>query len=324
MASMDSIHRQLNPRDLHVFKTVAEHGNISKAADSLAISRPVISRTIAGLEHRLGVPLFDRGPQGEEPTLYGRALHKLAITVFDDLRRGVQEIEFLADPTAGELRLGCSDWAAGPVGVAVDRMSRRYPRITFDIVSAAAPAWAGDARSLFLRDLKERNIELFVAGRVGTLPKEDFDAELLYDDPLVVVANTRHPLARRRRVELAELVNVAWVMPPANTVSGSEVRSAFQGRGLALPTTIVSTYSHVLQQHLVATGRFISVFPKSILHLMAKSHSLAALPVDLPTMRRTLAIVVLKRRTLSPIAQLFIETLHAVAQPQIRVRDTVP
>ena len=104
---------------LHVFKTVVEHGNISKAANSLAISRPVISRTIAGLEHRLGVPLFDRSPQGVEPTLYGRALHKLAITVFDDLRRGVQEIEFLADPTAGDVRIG---WRArripGFVGVA--------------------------------------------------------------------------------------------------------------------------------------------------------------------------------------------------------------
>ena len=315
MASMDSIHRQLSPRDLHVFKTVAEHGNISKAAASLAISRPVISRTIAGLEHRLGVPLFDRSPQGVEPTLYGRALRKLAITVFDDLRRGVQEIEFLADPTAGELRLGCSDWAAGAVGVAVDRMSRRYPRITFDVVSSAAPA-------LFLPELKERNIELFVSGRVDALPKEDFDVELLYDDPLVVVANTRHPLARRRRLELAELVNVAWAMPPANTVAGSDIRSAFQGRGLALPTTIVSTYSHVLQQHLVATGRFISILPRSMLQLMAKSHSLAALPVDLPTMRLTFAMVVLKKRTLSPIAQLFIETLHAVAQ-QIRARDTV-
>src|SRR5206468_667170 len=104
MASMDSIHRRLNPRDLHVFKAVAEHGNISKAAGSLAISRPVISRTVAGLEHTLGVPLFDRSPQGVEPTLYGRALYKLAITLFDDLRRGVREIEFLADPTAGELR----------------------------------------------------------------------------------------------------------------------------------------------------------------------------------------------------------------------------
>src|SRR5215470_13823593 len=100
----DRIHRQLSPRDLRVFLAVAEHGNISKAADSLAISRPVISRTIADLERTLGVPLFDRSQQGVEPTLYGRALRELAITVSDDMRQGMQEIEFLANPTAGELR----------------------------------------------------------------------------------------------------------------------------------------------------------------------------------------------------------------------------
>jgi DNA-binding transcriptional LysR family regulator len=312
MQGTDRIDRRLNPRDLHIFKVVAEHGNISKAADSLAISRPVISRTIAGLEHTLGVPLFDRSPQGVEPTLYGRALCRLATTVFNDLREGMQEIRFLADPTAGELRLGCSDWAAGLVGVAVDRMSRRYPRITFDVV------W-GDASTL-QRELKGRNIEIFVATHLDSLPKEDFDAEVLYDDPLVVVANAQHPLVRRRHVALAELVNVAWALPPVSTLSGSHVAKAFQGSGLALPTTIVNTHSHVLQHHLIATGRFVGILPRSMLHLMAKSHSLAALPVHLPTMRRMLAIVVLKKRTLSPIAQLFIETVRAVAKPLTKAK----
>src|SRR5215813_1985039 len=132
----DRIGRRLKPRDLHIFMAVAEEGNMAKAAERLAISRPVVSKTIADLERTLGVPLFDRSQQGVEPTLYGRALRKLAVTVSDDMRRGMQEIEFLADPTAGELRLGCSDWSAGPVGVAVDQMSRQYPRITFDVVSA--------------------------------------------------------------------------------------------------------------------------------------------------------------------------------------------
>src|SRR5712691_10701285 len=118
----DRIDRRLNPRDLHIFRVVVEHTNISKAADSLAISRPVISRTIANLERTLGVPLFDRSPQGVEPTLYGRALRKLAITVFDDLRQGMQEIEFLADPTAGELRIGCNETTTGGlVSAAIDR-----------------------------------------------------------------------------------------------------------------------------------------------------------------------------------------------------------
>ena len=85
---------------------------------------------------------------------------------------------------------------------------------------------------------------------------------------------------------------------------------------MTLPATIVSTYSAVLQHYLVATSRFLMVLPKSMLDLMAKSYSLKQLPVRLPAMQRTTAIVVLKRRTLSPIARLFIETVGAVAKPR--------
>src|SRR6266700_2696591 len=100
----DRIGRRLRPRDLHIFLVVAEKGNMAKAAEQLAISRPVVSKTIAGLEHTLGVRLLDRTPHGVEPTLYGRALLKRCFAVFDELRQSVKEIEFLTDPNAGELR----------------------------------------------------------------------------------------------------------------------------------------------------------------------------------------------------------------------------
>jgi DNA-binding transcriptional LysR family regulator len=310
----DRIGRRLKPRDLHVFMAVAEHGNMANAAARLAISRPVVSKTISQLEHTLGVPLFDRSPHGVEPTLYGRALLKRSVTIFDDLRQSVKEIEFLADPTSGELRLGCPDWTAGTVGVAIERLSRQYPRITFEVMSA------GDGVTL-LRELRSRNIELFVAVSEEPFDKDEVDMEILYDDPLVVVADARHPLVRRRSIELAELVNEAWAVPPANTVSGAYVRNAFQKSGLAFPNTIVSTYSHILRHHLVATARFITVLPQSMFEVLAKGLSIKALAVQLPTRRRTVVIVVLKKRTLSPIARLFIETLRAVAKPQTKAKE---
>ena len=100
--------RHLRPRDLHIFLTVVEQGNMAKAANLLATSRPVVSKTIASLERALGVRLLDRSPQGVEPTLYGRALLRRSVTLFDELRQGIQEIKFLADPTTGELQLGCT------------------------------------------------------------------------------------------------------------------------------------------------------------------------------------------------------------------------
>ena len=72
----DRIGRRIKLRDLHVLLAVAEHGNMAKAADALSISRPVVSETIADMERSLGVRLLDRGPQGIEPTLFGRALLK--------------------------------------------------------------------------------------------------------------------------------------------------------------------------------------------------------------------------------------------------------
>jgi len=128
----DRIGRRLKPRDLHIFMAVAEHGNMAKAAERLAISRPVISKTIAGLERTLGVPLFDRNPQGVEPTLYGRALCKRGVAIFDELRQGVKEIEFLADPTVGELHVGSNETVAGAlVSAVIDRLSRTHPHLVF-------------------------------------------------------------------------------------------------------------------------------------------------------------------------------------------------
>jgi DNA-binding transcriptional LysR family regulator len=311
----DRIGRRLKPRDLHVFAAVAELGNMAKAAASLAISRPVVSKTILELEHTLGVPLFDRNPHGVEPTLYGRALLKSSVVIFDDLRQSVTEIESLVDPTAGELRLGCSDWAASAVGVAIDRLSRQYPRITFDVVSA------GHGGTL-LRELRNRNIELFVAILEDSFRSEDLDTEILYDDPLVVVADARHPLVRRRTLELADLVDEAWVLPPANTVAGAHVRDAFQKNGLVFQNTVVITYSDMLRHNLVATERFVTVLRKSVLEFMARSLSIKALPVHLPATRRKMAMVALKKRTLSPVARLFMETVSSVAKPREKVKGS--
>src|SRR5258708_7892096 len=77
-----------------------------KAAEHLAISKPVVSKVIADLEQVLGVRLLERDRHGAEPTIYGAALLKRGTTVFDELREGVKDIEFLTDPAAGELRIG--------------------------------------------------------------------------------------------------------------------------------------------------------------------------------------------------------------------------
>src|ERR1700759_2415907 len=102
----DRIGRRIRLRDLHILLAVAECGSMSKAASRLAISHPVVSKTVSDLEHSLGVRLFDRHSQGVELTAYGKAMLHCGHIVFDEMRQGLKQIEFLTNPNVGELRIG--------------------------------------------------------------------------------------------------------------------------------------------------------------------------------------------------------------------------
>src|SRR5262249_60314522 len=104
--SDSQIGRRLTLRDLHCFLMVVQQGSMAKAAAQLGISQPSVSEVIADLEQALDARLFDRRPRGVEPTLYGKALLKRTRAVFDELRQGVRDIEFLDDPSLGEVRIG--------------------------------------------------------------------------------------------------------------------------------------------------------------------------------------------------------------------------
>jgi DNA-binding transcriptional LysR family regulator len=302
----DRIGRRLKPRDLHVFLAVAEQGNMAKAAEQLAISRPVVSKTIAALEHTLGVRLLDRNPKGVEPTLYGHALLKRSVTVFDELRQGVKEIEFLADPNAGEVRCACTEpLAAGLLSVVIDRLSRRYPRWIFRIE-------LGTPNSR-LQLLRSRKVE-FVITRDLT-PDADIEAEPLFSDRLLVVVGSRSRWAARRKIRLADLIDEQWIQAPHEIAQGGPTFEAFTTAGLELPRVKIVSASLNLRYSLLATGRFITMIPDSTLHLAPPQRSIRVLSIDIPRWRLPNSIFTLRNRTLAPAAQRFIECVRDVAKP---------
>jgi DNA-binding transcriptional LysR family regulator len=225
----ERIGRRLKLRDLYVLKTVAQLGSMGKAGAHLAVSQPAISKAITDLERVLGVRLLDRNRQGVEPTIYGSALLKWSTTVFDDLRQGVDEIDFLADPTAGELRIGTTEaMTAGLVPAVIDRLSRQYPRMHFNVRQAATHPEQ-------YRDLRERNIDLVLGALVMPIANEDLNVEILYEESIVVVAGLNNKWHRRRKIDPAELIDEPWILPDYDTTfSGSIVRDAFRAKGSTL------------------------------------------------------------------------------------------
>jgi DNA-binding transcriptional LysR family regulator len=308
MQLSDRIGSRIKLQDLHVLMTVIQAGSMGKAAQILNTTQPNISRSIGELEHALGVRLLDRHRQGIEPTEYGRALLDCGTAVFDDLREGVKNIAFLADPAAGELRIGTTTFlAASFVSALVDRLSRRYPRIVFNIVT-------GYTETLH-RELAERNVDLLIIRGSGPIADPRYDFEFLFDDSYVVAAGAQNQWVRRRRIEIAELVDELWVLPPPDSVIGSIVRDAFGASGLDYPRVSVVTDCPHMRVSLLATGRFVTVFPASAFRFLGKRSELKVLPVKLPMARRPNGIVTLKNRALSPVAQLFIDGAREVAKP---------
>jgi DNA-binding transcriptional LysR family regulator len=308
MQLSDRIGNRMKLQDLHVLMTVVQAGSMGKAAQILNTTQPNVSRSIGELEQALGVRLLDRHRQGIEPTEYGRALLDCGAAVFDDLRQGVKNIAFLADPAAGELRIGTTTFlAASFVSALVDRLSRRYPRIVFHLVT-------GYTETLH-QELAERNVDLLIIRGSGPIADPRYDFEFLFDDSYVVAAGAQNQWGRRRRIEIAELVNELWVLPPPDSVIGSIVMDAFRTSGLDYPRVSVVTDCPHMRISLLATGRFVTIFPASAFRFLAKRSELRILPIELPTARRPNGIVTLKNRALSPVAKLFIDCAREVAKP---------
>ena len=258
----DRIGRRIKLRDLHVLLATIESGSMARAAQQLSISQPVVSKTIAGLEDSLGARLLDRTPQGIEPTAYGRALLACGTAVFDDLRRGVQEIEFLADPTRGELNVGgAGPFIEGIIPAAVARIAERHPHITFRVLET-------DAGTL-CRLLRERRIDLAVCRPPNAMDKNDFASECLFEETMVVIAGRESRWSTRRKLNLRDLLGEPWALPESDNVAATFVADVFLAARLKPPKPRVVSNSVAMRVRLVETGKFLTMIPASMLHFGA-------------------------------------------------------
>lgn len=305
----ERIGRRIRLRDLHIVLAVAECGSMSKASEHLAISHPVVSKTISDLEHSLGVRLFDRNSQGVELTAYGRALLNCGNAVFDEIRQGLKQIEFLAHPDSGDLRIGCPEVEiAGIIPAVVEQFTKQYPRVRLTVIHA-------NTSMLQFDELRSRNVELIIGRVSAPFMEDDLVLENLFTESLVAVAGRESPWHRRRRLTLAELIDEPWVLPPYNSLRGPMVAGFFRSNKLEPPYASVATLSLQLTTALIATGRSLGFVPLSVARGSGKQVGVKILPLKIPEHRIAIDIVTVRNRTLSPLAKLFIECAREIVRP---------
>jgi DNA-binding transcriptional LysR family regulator len=163
-------------------------------------------------------------------------------------------------------------------------------------------------------DLRERRVDFIFARMIAPIEQEELNAEVLFHDPLIIVAGSRSKWLRRRAIDLAELVNEPWCLVPDDLPIFPFVVEAFRSLGLNAPHSTVRANSPHLFYAMVRTGRFLTVAPISTVQLAGRRLGLRPLAIKVAIQAGPVGIVTLKNRTISPAAQRFIDCARTFAK----------
>ncbi|TWP53852.1 LysR family transcriptional regulator [Lentzea tibetensis] len=292
---------RLKLRHLVLLEALLRQGTVVGAAAQLHVTQPVATKGLHELEDILGVKLFDRGPRGITPTVYGSAFAEYATAVLTQLTEAGRHIAELADAERGTVVVG-THLAGSNVLLprAITAIKRDRPHLTV-IVREAAP-------EPLLVELVAGRVDMIV-GRLTAPSDGQVTRHKLYDESVDLVVRASHPLAGRTDVDLAELGRYPWILPGAETVLRRELEEFFARNGIALPTNRVETTSFLTVRHLLLENDVIAALPS----LIARDEPrLVALAVPLEQIGHSVGVT-LPARTPSPSAEALIDCLTAVA-----------
>ena len=293
----DRIGRRLRLKDLHTLQTVAEVGSMAKASERLALSQPAISKAVSDMERVLGAPLLDRSSRGVALTDCGRLLVERTRVVFDEITQGVSDIEQLSDPTGGIVKIGTTEPVAGVVSEIISRLAGKHPRLTYDVMIGS--------RDTLIGELRQRTRDVVVTRWAPPPEADDLAVQTLFRSSLAVMAAQGHPLLRRKKLGLADLMGQRWTLSPPASFLGRVVADLFRRRKLPLPPAVVTTISIHMRLDLLASGGFLTILPAQMIRSPAHGAWLRALDVDLSDSSQPVASITLKKRRMGGAVRLF-------------------
>ena len=271
-------------RQLRSFVALAEEQHFGRAAERLHIAQPALSQQIKQLERELGVTLVDRTTRRVALTGAGHRLTDHARTVLASAERAVADMALVASGQAGRV-------SAGFIGTATYDLLPRAAREVSTALPGVRLELHGELLSpALLEGLAGGRYDLVVV-RPGGEPPRGFEVRRLRTERLVAVLPDGHPLAVRRRIELAQLADDAFVMHPSGHRSSihERVLAACADAGFR-PRTAAEVGETATLVVFVAAGLGVALVPDAVRSLRLDGVSYVALSraytVDLAVMTR--------------------------------------
>jgi DNA-binding transcriptional LysR family regulator len=304
---------QLHLGHLRLIAAIAEHRQLSVAAQALAMTQPAASRTLAEAEARLATALFERHARGMTLTDVGESLARRARNVVDELNLASDEVDRLRRGRGGVVRLGAVSGAAvGYVVPAIRSLRAAAPEVEVHVE-------VGTSEDL-LTGLLARRLDM-VLGRVP--PRLARDGLALFPargEEVCIVARARHPAATGVPVALAELASSDWVMQAPGAPIRQAVEAAFVAQGAALPRSVVNSASLLIALAMMDDARVVTPLSREVADLVTGRRSdLVVLPLDRRIEVAPYSLVTLADRRPSQVAArwhaLLVEMLAGTGPP---------
>lgn len=297
---------QVKLRQLLMFKTVAECGAVSRAAELLHMSQPAVSKTIHELEALLGESLFERTPKGVTPTLFGRHVIQYANAVHAEIKRAASDLTALREGGSGRLSIGS-------YMVALPTLLPRALSLFYAGGDHAHVSVIDGSKDNLLAGLAAGDIDL-VVGRMSEQGQVEQVRQIpLYFEPIVLVAGCQNRLIHKTPLTAADLVDQEWVMPHASSVARTPIHLFFMREGLDVPRKVIETVSFPLIRGLLMQRDIVAALPWQIVKADIEEGRIAQLPLDIGYPALPVGIIMNGATTPSPPAVRMIECLRQAA-----------
>lgn len=296
---------RLKPRQLLLLVTIDELGNIHRAAEELGMTQPAASKLLKELESALEVSLFDRLPRGMRPTWYGEIMIRHAKMTLANFATAHDEITALKAGLSGQVAVGC----IMPAGISllpltVARLKSHYPLLQMRVEL--------DSSDALLAQLTDSKLDIAVARLFEHHDKSAFDFEPLAEEAICVVAKRGHPLTRKRKLKLADMTALSWILPTGRVIR-HRFDMVFRGLGIDSPQNVVSTPSLPVTISLLQHADMVATVPIEVAQQIREHGMVELVPIEFPLKMDAYGIITLRNRLLSPAAQTMLKALRATA-----------
>lgn len=295
-------------RLLRTFDEVVRAGSYSAAARALGYTQPAVTQQMKTLERSVGTPLFVRAGRRMRLTEAGEALSRHAEVILADMSLAQEQMTALTRLHAGRVRV-CSFPSAGATLVpeTLARLAADHPGVRVELQESEPP----ESLERVVRGACDISLAFTYPGLREQVPEELVEVPLL-EDQLTVVMPSRHPIAQRRAVRLADLAEERWIAGCLRCRTNFLHECAELGFA---PDVVFTTDDILVVQSLVAEGLGIAMMPGLVLSFLMHG-KVSGRPLD-PASRRQVSAYVLREHLRIPATAMVLDELRTVAERRV-------